>query len=228
MGLEALDMAATPELIEKQRQTLAAGRKKAAELREQRSAESPPTLREMRFAMHYVQTLNARQSAIRAGYSPKDADQRGWRLMHRPRVRSLIARLQARYSTDLRVQTENVLREYAGIAFANAGDFIDSEGRVDLENVSREQMAAVSSVETETYVDGRGEDAREVKRVKLRFHSKTEALDALSKHLGLFERDNLQKQVKAQIVVFANNPDSGSVGGVDGGGDVRSVESVEV
>lgn len=192
--------------LEQQRQQLALARARAAEVREAKAAHSPPTLRELRFAMHWIQTLNARESAIRAGYSAQDADQRGWRLMHRPRVKVLIERMQERYARDLRVETEQVLREYAHIGFANVGDFVDSEGRVDLSRVTREQMAAVSSVETETYVDGHGEEAEVVKRVKLRFHSKTDALEALAKHLGLFERDNRQKQVQAQIVVFAGNP----------------------
>ena len=204
-------MAATPETIEKQRQVLAAGRKKVREAREARAAQplaaqSNATLREMRFAMYYIETLNKRESAIRAGYSPKDADQRAWRLVRRPRVRALIERLQERFSRDMRIETEQVLREYANVGFVNVADFIDSEGRIDLSKVGREQLAAVSSIETETYVDGKGEDAQEVKRVKLRFHSKTDALEALSKHLGLFERDNLQRQVQAQIVIFANNP----------------------
>jgi len=186
-------MPATPKMIEKQRQTLAEGREKAAELRRQRAEQSPPTLREMRFAMHYIQTLNARQSAISAGYSAKDADQRAWRIMRRPRVQALIHRMQDTYARDMRIETQTVLREIAGVAFSNVGDFVDAEGRVDLSKVSRDQMAAVSSIETETYMDGRGENAQEIKRVKLRFHPKTQALEALGKHLGLFERDNAQR-----------------------------------
>jgi phage terminase small subunit len=211
----------TTSALDKQRQTLALGRAKAAEVRRAKAEQSAPTLREMRFAMHWIATLNARESAIRAGYSPKDADQRAWRLMRRPRVKALIRQLQDRYSRDMRIETETVLREYARIGFVNVGDFIDSEGRIDLGKVSRDQMAAVSSIETETYVDGRGEDKQEVKRVKLRFHSKTDALDALGKHLGVFERDNSQKdQGLRELLSWVQKRDAHSIAGnPDGGRD---------
>ena len=191
------------------RDQLAQAREKAVAVREARAEQAPLTLREMRFCLHWIQTLNGRASAIRAGYSPKNADQRAWLLMRRPRVQDTIRRLQERYADDMQVGTESTLREYAHIAFANVGDFIDAEGRVDLSKVTREQMAAVSSVETETYVEGRGEEAETVKRVKLRFHSKTDALEALAKHLGLFERDNAQKTPVIKIMSYVNAQSTG-------------------
>jgi phage terminase small subunit len=215
VGPEALDLSTDTknELATQQRERLAKAREKAQKVLRAKAEQSPPTLREMRFAMHWIRTLNGRESAILAGYSEKDADQRAWRLMKRPRVRAMIALMQERYARDLRIETETTLREFAHIAFANVADFIDDEGRVDLSKVGRDQMAAVSEIVTETYTEGKGEDKETVKRVKLRFHPKTAALESLAKHLGLFERDNAQKTPIINILNYANaqsvafNPD---------------------
>ena len=49
------------------------------------------------------------------------------------------------------------------------------------------RAAALSEVTVEDYVEGRGEDARQVKRVKFKLHDKQAALVALARHLGRFD-----------------------------------------
>jgi hypothetical protein len=50
-------------------------------------------------------------------------------------------------------------------------------------------MAAVQEITVEEYVNGRGEDARVVRRTKFKLHDKRAALVDLGRHVGLFPKD---------------------------------------
>ena len=56
--------------------------------------------------------------------------------------------------------------------------------------MGEDDWAAISEVQTEDYVDGRGEDARSVKKVKVKMHDKLRALDAMAKHVGIGSSGN--------------------------------------
>ena len=90
----------------------------------------------------------------------------------------------------LAITKERVLEELARIGFANMIDYItigkDGDPFVDLSALTREQAAAVSEVTVEDFKDGRGEDARDVRRVKFKLHDKKSALVDIGKHLGMF------------------------------------------
>lgn len=83
-----------------------------------------------------------------------------------------------------------VLEELAKIGFANMLDYIkpqaDGYAYVDLSKLTREQAAAIQEVVVEEYKEGRGEDARDVKRVKFKLADKKGALVDIGKHLGMF------------------------------------------
>lgn len=155
------------------------------------------TLLQQKFCSEYVRDMNGTQAAIRAGYSAKTAAAAASRLLTDVKIQEALTGFQRELAASLRITPEKVLGEWAEIAFGNVDDFIDRAGRIDLNKPSRAQMGTISEIQTETYSEGHGENAEPVKRVKLKFHSKVQALDALSKHLGLFERDNEQKGLGA-------------------------------
>jgi phage terminase small subunit len=57
---------------------------------------------------------------------------------------------------------------------------------VDVSQLTREQTAAIQEVTVDTYMDGSGADAREVKKVKFKLADKSAALVALGRHHKLF------------------------------------------
>ena len=57
---------------------------------------------------------------------------------------------------------------------------------VDLSQLTREQTAAIQEVTVDTYLDGDGENAREVKKVRLKLADKRAALVDLGRHHKLF------------------------------------------
>jgi phage terminase small subunit len=66
-------------------------------------------------------------------------------------------------------------------------DYVGQHGQlVDVSQLTREQTAAIQEVTVDTYVDGSGENAREVKRVKFKLADKRAALVDLGRHHRLF------------------------------------------
>jgi phage terminase small subunit len=62
----------------------------------------------------------------------------------------------------------------------------DGDPALDFANLSRDQAAALQEVTVESYIDGGGENAREVKKVKFKLADKRAALVALGRHHKLF------------------------------------------
>lgn len=133
------------------------------------------------FCHHYVQTGCASQAYIEAGYTAHRGS--AARLLKREDVASRIQSLRKHICDDLHITSKRVLAEYAKIAFANLSDFIVwDEGRVvpkPLSQLSDGAFAAMSELkETETT---RG------RTISFKLYDKMNALNVLSKHVGLFE-----------------------------------------
>lgn len=137
------------------------------------------TDKQERFCEEYMIDLNATQAAVRAGYSPKTANEQGSQLLAKLSIQNRIAQLQAEQSRRTGVSADRVVRELAKIAFVNAADLIDPKTASLKSDVSHDDLAAVQSVKVKTF----GEDGLE-QEVKLA--DKLRALDLLGKHLGMF------------------------------------------
>jgi phage terminase small subunit len=148
------------------------------------------TPKQARFVQEYLIDLNATQAAIRAGYSAKTAEQIGHQLLKKTSVAEAVAQAQAKLSEKTGITVERVLEEYAKLGFANMQDYIrvtdEGDAYVNLSEMSRDQAAAIAEVKVEDFKDGRGEDARDVRRVTFKLSDKRAALDSIAKHLGMF------------------------------------------
>jgi hypothetical protein len=116
-------------------------------------------------------------------------------LRHRPEVEARIEGLltKTRYvegrATEraierLAMSKEALARELVPSAVSNIADYVrindDGEPVID----SREQMSAIKSLQVETYMDGRGDNARPVKRVKFQLHEKVPAAMGIARMFG--------------------------------------------
>ena len=137
------------------------------------------TDKQARFCEEYMIDLNATQAAIRAGYSPKTANEQAARLLANVSIQNRIAQLQAEQSRRTGVSADRVVRELAKVAFVNAGDLIDARTASLKRDAAPDDLAAVQSVKVKTF----GEDGLE-QEVKLA--DKLKALDLLGRHLGMF------------------------------------------
>lgn len=149
--------------------------------------------KQQRFVQEYIIDLNARQAAIRAGYSPKTAGAQSSRLLTNVNIQDEIAKAMEDRGKRTGVTQDRVLVELSAIAFAKATDYVevDNNGSVKIKPTSElttEQKKAIAGIKE-------GANGIEIKLV-----DKTKALEMLSRHLGLFN-DKLNVNVEAIEII---------------------------
>jgi phage terminase small subunit len=154
-----------------------------------------PILRNARheaFARAIVKGNSGRAAYRAAGYKAKDraADANASRLLTIASVAARIAELKEQAAKGAVMTAREVLEELSRLGRANMADFMkigpDGDPVLNFAELTRDQAAALVEVTVEDFLDGRGEDAREVRKVKFKLADKRGALDLLGKYLGLF------------------------------------------
>jgi phage terminase small subunit len=144
------------------------------------------TLKEQAFVEVYIANKgNGTQAAIAAGYSERSAHTLASRLLRKVEIKAAIERKTAKAFARYDVTPDKIVRELAKIGFSNVDDFIakqeDGSVIIDLSTATPEQLAALTSIELDQYTDGRGANARGVKRVRFKLADKRQALMDLAK-----------------------------------------------
>ena len=144
--------------------------------------------KQKRFVSEYIIDLNAKQAAIRAGYSPKGAEPQASRLLSNAKIQVEIAKAMEDRGKRTGITQDRVLAELSAIAFAKATDYVDvdEDGAVKIKptaGLTEEQKKAIAGIKE-------GANGIEIKLV-----DKTKALEMLSRHLGLFN-DKLNVNVE--------------------------------
>ncbi len=155
------------------------------------------------FADEYLIDLNATQAAIRAGYSPKTADQQGSRLLTIVKVRTYIEQKMAERSRRTGINQDRVLQELAKIAFVKATDLIDPKDASVLENASDDDLAVIQSIKVK---ESWGEKGSSVER-EIKLADKTRSLEMLGRHLGMFN-DKLDVNATQKVVIVDDIDDT--------------------
>ncbi len=137
------------------------------------------TKKQKRFVEEYLIDLNGTQAAIRAGYSPKTANEQAARMLANVSIQTDIAKAMAERSKRTGINQDRILQELARIGFAKITDIIDPETAKIKENASADDLACIQSVKIKPNEWG---TEREVK-----LYDKKSALVDLGKHLGLFK-----------------------------------------
>lgn len=141
------------------------------------------TPKQARFCEEYMIDLNGTQAAIRAGYSPKTAQEQASRLLSNVIVKGRTDELQKARSKRTEIEADRVVKELALIGFANMLDYIsidNGQARIDLSRLSPDQAAAIHEIKTEHMESGQ--------RTKIRLADKLRALTKLGEHLGMFSQ----------------------------------------
>ena len=118
-------------------------------------------------------------------------------------IAAAIEKARAKRAERCELSADWVVEELRKIAGANMLDYMKStpagDPYLDFSVLTRDQGALLSEVTVEDFVDGRGEDARAVKRVKFKLHDKLSALDKLGRHLGLFDAKHKQPDAPIEV-----------------------------
>ena len=141
------------------------------------------TARQERFVEEYMIDLDAKNAAIRAGYSARSAKTLGQRLTKKKNVAARIEEEKAKRARRTGITAERVLRELAQLAFFDASKCLgmlngDMEKMEELER----ETARIAAIKI-----GKG-------GIEIRFHDKTRALELLGRHMGIFREENAGRE----------------------------------
>src|SRR5262249_29197238 len=133
------------------------------------------TPRQARFVTEYLLDLNGARAAIRAGYSPNGADQRASELLRIEKVKAAGDPPLGRRVNRVTVKQDQVLSELKRLALANPAKAFGPDGKLlPISQMPEDLQRAIASV-----------DLKDGSPVRVRFHSKPEALALLARHVGL-------------------------------------------
>lgn len=144
------------------------------------------TPKEHRFCEEYLVDLNAKQAAIRAGYSRHTAHQIGYENLNKPDVIKRIEELKVDRSERTKIDADFVLTRLAQIAEADLNDLYDEAGRLlpvqDWPLIWRQGL--VAGIDVEELFDGHGDERSQVGEVKkIKTIDRIRALELIGKHV---------------------------------------------
>lgn len=151
------------------------------------------TAKQSRFVAEYLIDLNGTQAAVRAGYSPKTANEQAARLLANVSVQSALQAAMTRREIRTEITQDKVLRELAKIGFSDIrkavkwGDSVAVLNEDSGEMVMTHGLALLASdtIDDET-ASAIAEVSESKQGLKVKFHDKRAALVDIGKHLGMF------------------------------------------
>jgi phage terminase small subunit len=109
------------------------------------------------------------------------------RLMKKEEFVARVAELSKEAAQGAVMTAQAVLEELTKLARANMQDFVgDDDVTLSIASLDQSRAAAVQEYTVEHYVEGHGEDAKQVKKIKLKLADKLRSLELLGKHFSLF------------------------------------------
>lgn len=151
------------------------------------------TRQEQVFIFAFIREGDGRRAAEEAGVPAEQA--RAWaaKALAKPAITTVLEAEQKRIAQKFAISAEKVLGEMARVAFSNLADFSvlqnDGTRTVDLSQTTRDELAAISELTTETRFEtsGTGKDktVTPIKTTKIKLYPKMDALRALGTNLNL-------------------------------------------
>lgn len=143
------------------------------------------TPKQVRFIDEYLVDLNARQAAIRAGYSKKTAAEAGYENLNKPHIALAVEAKRKEVAAGVGITRERVLREMAAIAFSDVRKlFVAGGGLTDATTLGDDIAPAIASIKLTSFTPP-GDDAEPEYTKEIKFWDKGKALEGLLKHLGM-------------------------------------------
>ncbi len=126
-------------------------------------------------------------TAIRAGFSEKNASEIAYQLLQKTPVKEALQKDMDERLRKIGVHAERTLEEVARIGFSDIRKLFNDDGSHKLPSEwDDDEAAAIAGVEVLEEFSGRGEDRTLVGFTKkVRLFDKIKALELLSKHLGI-------------------------------------------
>jgi len=147
------------------------------------------TPKQQRFVAEYLVDLNATQAAIRAGYSPKTANEQGARLLAKASVTEAVQAGTAKQLQKLELTAEMVKARLATLAFQDVRKLFDEQGNLKpLHTLDDQAAAMVAGLEVVKKNVAAGDGVVDTVH-KVKIVDPVKPLEMLAKHFGvLIER----------------------------------------
>lgn len=142
---------------------------------------------------YFQNGFNKRQALISAGYAKTTACGNSQSVFSNPLVREEIDRRLDGQRRKYELTEDWVIQRLMRIA--NGGEIlakfkhVNDEGEMywDFSGATPDDLAVITELTTDVYMEGRGEDAVPVKKMKIAMADPKGALDSLCRKLGLFQ-----------------------------------------
>jgi len=136
------------------------------------------TPKQARFVAEYPKDCNATRAAIRAGYSPKTANEQGSRLLAKVSIRDKIDANLSHLGEQAGLTAERLIQYLGWIINADITNLFYPNGKVKpFHSLPQHVAYAVASLNVKK------------NRIRIRLQDKLRVIELLAKRLGLFDHD---------------------------------------
>lgn len=172
------------------------------------SREAAADRRKAFVAAYLTNGRNGTQAAITAGFAAKGAGVTAVRLLKEPMIAAQVAQHIEEAKSISGLTVERTLQEVARLAFFDSRKLFRADGSmIPVTELDDDTAAAIAAIEHEDITLTAGETERKIGTTKkLKFHSKTAALEMSMRHLGLYEKDNRQRGPDLALQVVFTGP----------------------
>lgn len=151
------------------------------------------------FAKVFVDTNDYAEASLAAQYRCKDRKghySNGQKVARNPKVLGLIEHERKVKLASLGLTREATFERVARLAHFDLSRFIkvspDGQPYYDFSEATKEELQCIAELGVEFYVEGRGEFAQQIKRVKIKGHDQAKYLDMWNRMCGHYQKDNEQ------------------------------------
>ena len=156
------------------------------------TSKAGAAVRRRAFAQAYISNgRNGTQAAITAGYSAATAYSAAHRMLKHVEVRALVVEMSAKVEAISGLSAEEVIRANARIVKADPRKFYHPDGTPKtISELDDDSAAAISGVTAAGFA----------------MWDKNRAIDMAMRHLGLYERDNMQRAESLNLQIVLVKP----------------------
>lgn len=147
--------------------------------------DQPLQKRQLAFVDQYIIDLNGKQAAIRAGYSPKTAEQQASRLLSNVKVADEVAKRQQERNKRTEITQDRVLQELYRLAFVDIRKFFNDDGSAkQIAELDDDAAAALAGFEIVELNSAPGSPPAGFTK-KFKLTEKKGAIELLMRHMGM-------------------------------------------